>query len=354
MRLLRLDPVRGMSPAEAAAYWQVRHDRSPLTPDDHAAFERWLGASTSHARAWEQANSLWCLFDETDDRHLQAMCTASLAKQAPPRFGAAMVGAALAACGTLLFVTVTMTGESTGGSIPSSPVAKSPVSVAVRQVRRYQTARGEQLSVTLADESVLTLDTDTVVDVLLEKKRRRVRLVRGQALFDVAKDPHRPFTVVAGDRRITALGTKFDVSVDPASLKVVLVEGRVAVSHARPTPVAPSPVILRPGEELTAERGAQGKVASIDVQAATMWRHGLISLEDVTLAKAVEAINRYSARRITIADPGVADLRVSGVFRTGAPDGFIASIAEVLPVTSRPVGDGLEIIFRPSPPQPVR
>jgi len=199
---------------------------------------------------------------------------------------------------------------------------------------------------------VLTLDTDTAVDVLFAGAARQVRLVRGQALFDVAKDPSRPFTVVAGDRRITALGTKFDVSIDPAALKVVLVEGRVAVSHDRPTPAAAA-VILRPGQKLTAPPGERGEVSPTDVQAATMWRHGMVSLEDVTLAEAVAVLNRYSTRRITIADPDVAALRVSGVFRTGAPDGFIASVAEVLPVTSRPVGDGLEIIFRPSPPRPV-
>ncbi len=84
-----------------------------------------------------------------------------------------------------------------------------------------------------------------------------------------------------------------------------------------------------------------------------MWQHGMVSLEDVTLAEAVDILNRYSTRRITIADSRVAGLRVSGVFRTGAPDGFVASIAEILPVTSRAAGDDLEIIFRPPPARPV-
>lgn len=353
MRLPGLDPVRGMSPAEAAAYWQVRHDRGPLTPGDRAAFARWLAASPGHARAWEQAGRLWNLFDEPDDRHLRAMCSASLAKRPRRHLGAGAIGAGLAACGALLFVVVSMPDRPGGGSAANGSAATSPVSVAAGRARRYQTARGEQLSVTLADESVLTLDTDTAVDVLFAGAARQVRLVRGQALFDVAKDASRPFTVVAGDRRITALGTKFDVSIDPASLEVVLVEGRVAVSHARPTPAAVAAVILRPGEKLTAQPGERGEVSPADVQAATMWRHGMVSLEDVTLAEAVAVLNRYSTRRITIADPDVAALRVSGVFRTGAPDGFIASVAEVLPVTSRPVGDGLEIILRPSPPRPV-
>ncbi len=353
MRLPRIDPLRGMSPTEAAAYWQVRHDRGSLTPDDRAAFEHWLAASPSHGQAWQQANSLWSLFDDTDDRHLQAMCSASLAKPARFRPGAGMIGAALAACGAMLFLTVTVLREPSGGSAAIGPATPPPASVAANRPRRYQTARGEQLSVILADESVLTLDTDTAVDVLLEGVRRQVRLVRGQALFDVAKDPSRPFTVVAGDRRITALGTRFDVSISPASLKVVLVEGRVAVSHVRPVAAAAAPVILRPGEKLMAQPGERGEVSSTDVQAATMWQHGMVSLEDVTLAEAVDILNRYSTRRITIADSRVAGLRVSGVFRTGAPDGFVASIAEILPVTSRAAGDDLEIIFRPPPARPV-
>src|SRR5690606_5459811 len=98
----------------------------------------------------------------------------------------------------------------------------------------YVTSPDERARVTLADGSMVTLDSDTRMLARIGSGRRDITLLAGRALFDVAKDPHRPFVVEAGGRTITALGTMFDVDVSPTELRVTLAEGVVAVQPVRP------------------------------------------------------------------------------------------------------------------------
>src|SRR5690606_6140981 len=101
----------------------------------------------------------------------------------------------------------------------------------------FRTVVGQQEAVTLPDGSTVTLNTDTRVRTVADSEKRLVYLDRGQAFFQVAKDPRRPFVVTAGGRTVTAVGTAFDVRVDEGTFRVVLVEGRVRVEAARPASV---------------------------------------------------------------------------------------------------------------------
>ena len=333
------DILAGMSPVEAAAYWRMRHDRGILSGPDAARFEHWIDADAAHAHAWRQAQGLWDLFDRPDDPHLDAMRAAALADGTPARSAFGTIRAGVAASLALALLALASDG---GRGV--SDMAETAQVAAAAQPRHYQTRRGERLNVVLPDETLLTLDTDTAVEVVFEDRRRTVRLTRGQALFEVAKDPRRPFTVEAGDRRVTALGTTFDVALNASAVAVMLVEGRVAVTDVRPPATGARTVVLRPGQALTAGHGGPARVRPVDIEGALLWRDGLISLEDVTLAHAVGQLNRYSSRPMTVRDPAIAGLRVSGVFRTGAPERFVASIAEVLPVAARPTRTGIEIV----------
>src|SRR5690606_34501615 len=105
---------------------------------------------------------------------------------------------------------------------------------ATENVQRYATAIGQRRDVVLDDGSLVTLNTDTLVEVRYSHARRDVRLLQGQAMFHVAKNPERPFIVSAGNRRVTALGTAFDVQVRRGGeVQVLLVEGRVRVEPSQ-------------------------------------------------------------------------------------------------------------------------
>ena len=181
----------------------------------------------------------------------------------------------------------------------------------------YATAVGEQRSVTLADGTVITLNTDTALDVAYTSRERHVSLSRGQALFEVEK-AKAPFIVEAGTSRTRALGTQFDIYAQPAGVAVTLLEG--------------SGRVLAPGDRLEIANDGGQTVSRVEPGAALQWRSGIVQFDDVTLADAVTELNRYSTTKIRVSDPGLAAERLSGTFPTGEPEAFVANIALFLPV----------------------
>lgn len=201
--------------------------------------------------------------------------------------------------------------------------------------RTYATGIGEQRLVQLADGSRVRLDTDTRLSVRLTGKARRIRLERGQAFFDVAHDATRPFVVDAGAADVRALGTRFDVRRDSGLVRVTLVQGSVEV---RPAAAAARPVVLRPGEQVTAD-GGLSPPRRIDVTAATSWTDGRIIFHAVPLNAAVAEVNRYSRRRIVLDAPSVAGEAVTGAFDSGDVDAFVSAVSELHGLRARPEGE---------------
>lgn len=217
----------------------------------------------------------------------------------------------------------------------------------------YTTRIGEQRLVRLSDGSRITLNSNSYVRVAYRDGERRVRLERGEAYFEVARNPQRPFLVVAGDYRVTALGTAFIVRRDPARTSVVLVEGKVAVAGATsanlPLPTSPrpvattapdlvTPVVLTPGQRLILAGDVSARLDQPVINAVMAWRRGELVLDRTTLADAVAEMNRYDEMPLVIDDPRVAALRVSGIYHTGDNDAFAASVARLY---------GLEFVTEP-------
>ena len=214
-------------------------------------------------------------------------------------------------------------------------------------VERHVTALGEQRSVTLADGSVVRLNTLTRIGVAFSDGQRRIDLVEGQASFDVAHDAARPFVVAAGDGLVTALGTEFDVLKAGPAVVVTLVSGSVTVeqvaAEARAStagPAVPSPdevseprqtvvaaARLDPGEQVSiVPDGALTPVAAVDLDQVTAWQRGKIKLVDTPLAEAIAEVNRYSTTRLDLADDTLAQERIGGVFDVGDTDTFVRAL----------------------------
>lgn len=352
--LARTNPTLGMTPDEAAIYWVLQRDSRDLTAAEQANFDAWLAASEAHARAFQKANGVWDVFDDADaDPHLTALRQAALATK-PARRWIPAVGAGLAA--SLAAAALLLPGQLGLNGDPARAPASEVASTAGAQPAgiRFSTAKGERRVVRLPDGTRVTLNTDTAVALAYTPGSRLVRLTRGQALFEVAKDASRPFTVEAAGRRVTALGTVFEVRLDPGRMKVVLVEGRVVVDRASAAsePLDPAPTLLKPGQALVAELGVPQRVASVDVGSELMWREGYVSLEDAPLATAAAEMSRYTATSIRVLDDETGRLRISGVFRTGDADRFTGLVRELLPVRIERLGDGSMVIARTSPTTP--
>jgi transmembrane sensor len=200
----------------------------------------------------------------------------------------------------------------------------------------YATAVGEQRLVRLADGSTVRLDTDTQIDVALSGRSRRVTLDHGQAFFDVAHDPARPFSVSAGPITVRAVGTRFDVRDDGPVPQVTLVQGIVQVTRAA---ARPRIWTLQPGQQLVAA-AATTTPKPIDVAAATSWTSGRVVFQNIPLSAAVDEINRYCEHKIILRAPGLAATPVSGSFETGDENAFVAAESDLhgLRVTHLPDG----------------
>jgi transmembrane sensor len=226
-----------------------------------------------------------------------------------------------------------------------------------REVQTYRTDVGGLARVVLGDGSAVTLNTDTELRVRLLPKRRELTLVRGEAQFAVAHDVTRPFEVSAGAHLVRAVGTTFDVRLDPDEvMQLIVTEGRVAVaepSHIASTEAAPAATVAA-GERAVAEAGQVTihRVSSTEVVRMLSWKVGELSFQGETLKTAAEEFNRYNHRKLRIEDPAVAQLQVGGNFQTLDEDSFVAALERSFGVTARTSQDGSIILERPAASRP--
>jgi transmembrane sensor len=318
---------------DLAASWFARRRAGPNARDERA-FAEWLEADPANRTAYAEVANAWALAGTAaSDPEIIAMRGEALMLRPADRRGARVWFAGIAAA-VLLAIGV---GYWTHVDGPET------VKVAALERGVLQTAVGERSTVTLADGSVVTLNTSSKVRIAFTPGRRNVSLIAGQALFQVAKDSTRPFVVSAGDRQVVAIGTEFEVRLEKAGVRVTLLEGRVQVrpradveAAAVARGEAAGPVAtLEPGEQLLATPFGRLAVKAAAVSDVVSWREGRVRFDDMALTDAVAEMNRYSVTPIVIGDPAVAGIRVSGAFRTGQTDAFIASITEIFPVTAR-------------------
>lgn len=305
----------------AAAGWAARVDRGPLSDEDQAALETWAAQDPRRAGAYAKALAVSVHLDRA--RGLGAAfspSTHAVARAADRR--------------RLL---------ATGGILAAASVVGAVGYGALSLRGRVTTSKGDIRRAPLSDGSAVTLNTDTTIRAAFDGKMRRVELLRGEALFDVAKDPARPFVVVAGDVRVRAVGTSFTVRAHAdGRVGVIVREGVVDVwrgSRGKPMRLAAEQAVQ------VASLGAPAPtvVGAAAVDRAMAWRQGQIDLDGLTLGQAAEEFARYSDRRIVIEDPTVARLKMTGLFSASDPDGFAKAAALSLGLTATPQADGVRL-----------
>jgi transmembrane sensor len=323
---------------EQAARWRARLASPDCTETDRRNFRRWQVTDQSHARAYAAMQGLadsLALLVATDPR-LAAMADKAYVAGArrfdcaPAVLRRAAFPLGLAASILIAFLAVRF-----------GPAIIEPVSPAAL----YVTAPGEQRQVVLDDGSVIHLDVDSRIDVRMTKGERRIELRAGRALFEVAHDASRPFTVSAGNGRVVALGTRFQVLRADQHVVVTLAEGSVAVSRTGPARAQQDR--LHPGEELSFGTDTMPWVKrAVDPAIATSWSRGRLIFRSTPLAEALEEINRYAVRKVRLGDPCLARLAVAGNFIAGDSKPIVDALAAVLPL--RVVeGSGNELVLFP-------
>ncbi len=211
----------------------------------------------------------------------------------------------------------------------------------------YRTPVGGLASVPMADGSKITLNTDSEVRVAVTEKERRVELEQGEAFFEVAKDPARPFIVSAGNKRVIAVGTKFSVRREGSDIQVVVTEGKVRV-EARGN--SGSGIT----EPLTAGTVAQASDTGVllrtqnleEAEESLSWRQQVLIFRQMTLGDASAEFNRYNTRKIVIEDPSVAALQIAGTFRADNVEAFVRLLERGYPVRVEERDDQLVLMPR--------
>jgi transmembrane sensor len=335
---------------ETAAAWLVREDSGRLGAEGNAALEAWLAEDPAHRAAYNAARDACdAAARHAADPQMMELRAAALA--AGPdrsaslwRMAAGIVAGVMVLSSGLATVTaIKAPAVSRIGAVAARFAPTLPAGAAL-----YRTDVGERSTVVLPDGSVATLNTNSVLKVAYSGSERGVRLLKGQALFEVAHNKRVPFQVYAGDRRVTAVGTIFDVRLQGERVKVALVEGVVKVaSITRPAPQAPrEQVTMTAGEMLDAPRAAAMTVRVADTRRATSWRDGVVVFDDAPLADAVIEMNRYTTHPVVLADARIGTFRVSGVFKTGDPERFAQAMAEVFPLAVDDAGGSPELKLR--------
>jgi len=306
-----------------AADWLDRLDTPPHETEDLEAFSAWRSDPENRAeyeRLEDIKRAMATMRDDPDMRQASAEALQRGAlrrrRQSLPRLRPRLL---------------------IGGFVAAALVAA--IGAYTLRMPTYSTRVGETFSATLEDGSRIQLNTDSVVRVRYSAGQRRIDLMRGQALFQVAHNAQRPFIVVAGDTQVRALGTRFDVRKIGQEVRVVLVQGSVEVSDAA---VRPTPWRLKAGQSLALPQKASVATAptTVDTPSATSWTTGNLTFQGVPLAEATAELNRYSRDKIVLA-PGVpADRLITGVFPTGDNGDFIAAVSSIFDLKSERKSNG--------------
>jgi transmembrane sensor len=313
---------------DVAAEWFARVRSGSMSTAERNDLAIWRASNAAHEAAYGDFEKAWSVMGTAAGheavRAMRAIALSGIAPEKHPYWRYWGLAAAITLAIGALFAWRSLSEK----GYPLLIANGSPL---------YSTDVGERSTVALEDGSTVVLNTQTRLRVALTGTTREVILLRGQALFDVAEDERRPFIVHAGNRRIVALGTAFDVRVEANDVRVTLVSGRVAVDEVR---VGESKKSLRraelaPGQQLLASNGQADAVRPTDIRRVTSWRDGRLVFENEPLANVVAEVNRYSHRQVVLAESSLGELRVSGTFRTGSPTNFIAALREYFPIEAR-------------------
>lgn len=305
-----------------AAEWFARLGATAVPTETIHAFFAWR-AVPENAAAYKRIEGQWERMGRLrGDPEIDALMD-QIGKPRPargPGRGAAWAPLGRPLAGAVLALLVAGVGVAAWWTLSRPPV--------------YATEVGEQRTVQLADGSSVRLDTDSRIRVRLSDGARRIELLEGQALFDVAHDAARPFVVSADDTTVTALGTVFDVRRIGSDVRVVLVEGRVRVDDPRG-----GRTVLTPDQAATVTpRGAQAR--PVNAATATSWAEGRLVFSGTPIGEAVAEVNRYLTDPVILAAPGVAGTPISGAFRVGDRGAFVSAAAEVFALEAQPQPGG--------------
>lgn len=289
---------------DTALSWIARLRSSAVTDADRGDFALWLAKDASHQRAMDEMLDMW-----DDLGSVKAMPISLYKEENAANRGSWLAGSmAIAASFALAFFLW-------------------PASSSLDKALQFQTAMGERSTYTLEDDSVVTLNTNSKIIINYSKHHRSIKLIRGEAFFEVAKNLDRPFEVNAGAAKVTALGTAFNILRKADRADITVTEGVVRVTELGKTVSrTPTTEVLHVNEYLVATNGGLEASGSIDTTSHIAWQSGQLVAKEMTIRDLVEQLQRYRKTRILVSDRDIAAMTISGVFELDQPDSILRAL----------------------------
>lgn len=306
---------------QEAIAWVARLSNPGATAEDRQAFEQWRAQNPAHAHAYEKIARVWqeSALDEAAtevDRHASAGIGHPCARRG--------AGWAVAACLAVIVV---------GGISLDLPT---------RLQADYDTAVGERRTIHLPDRSSVTLNTQTAIAVAFDDDIRRVRVLKGEAFFQVARDVNRPFIVESEETVTRAVGTEFVVRHESRTDRVTVVEGVIEV-RARQAHAAVQQ--LTAGMMVAAEAGRLGQPQSVNPSVASAWLKGLLIVDEASLARVIDEVRRYHPGAIIVMNRRLDEMRVTGTYRLDDPSAVLYHLTKTFPLQTVALSDRLILLF---------
>ncbi len=282
-------------PLEEAAMWFFRQDGGSLSPADEARFRLWLAAADENRAAYAEISGTW--------QELGEITKAAY----PPKNVWRRVVMPVAASLTCICI---LSGGNWYFDLSTRISADS------------YTATGELKTLALPDGSTAEMNGDTAVALSYSVNERRIRLIKGEAVFTVSPDAQRPFIVEARGGEAKALGTVYGVRENADGVTVTVIESHVGIAAASGSPS----VRLGADQRVHYRDGHLGTIEAVDAASETAWRRRKLIFVDKPLGEVVDELNRYHSGIIRIVDGSIRSRRISGVFETGD----IANVVDAL------------------------
>ena len=327
--MAHIDRLNSLRETAALLYERASQENAPAETND--TLNAWLAESLDHPAAYQAISETWsALKGAAQDPAILALRQETGRRLMPMHSASRRLPRWAAAALIILFLGASLWIFAPRVGFDFSPLAWLESESPTPMSQTYATKTGDRLSIALGDGSRVTLNTATQLDVALSSKGRTVRLIQGQAIFEVAKDASRPFVVQTDNHRFIAVGTAFDVHIETNQVKLTMLEGTVRAEAV--TSGATVRTTVTAGEQLIANGHAEDRIRRVDPERETSWRRGQVIFDNTRLSEAIDELNRYSTTQIELADPKLADLRLSGTFATGGASAFVEAIAAYFPI----------------------
>ena len=332
----------------AAAEWSAELSCADISPRRIAQWQQWLAASEAHRDAFDQIQSTLCAIDRSVGENIPWPSEAELASDAydgsvPVSMWRARLSRTAADGFSRYRRRITIGLAASIAVAVAIPIALQLTRSTQREpvVTIVETRAGENRDVSLADGSTVSVGARSVLWATLSDDAREVTLERGEAFFQVAKDPARPFTVKIGNATVAAVGTAFNIRRAGERVVVAVAEGVVKVDASAAQGASPSRAQLGVGQQLSINTtNGSSSMQVVDARGIAIWRDGLLQYQDEPLPSVIADVARYSEHDIVIADPAVAELRVTGTVFANDVESWLQSLEAALPVRAVRAPDG--------------